>query len=77
VSNLEKSKTPDDQGPLQLGEALAQAGLPASDLARKAKALSEIVDAKTEALAVWVRARPITCVLIAAAIGYFIVKLRR
>jgi hypothetical protein len=61
----------------ELGEALAQAGIPASNLARKAKVVSEIMDSKTEALAVWVRARPIACVLIAAAIGYFVVKLRR
>jgi hypothetical protein len=77
MADPQESKTPDEKGPLQLGQALAQAGFPASDLARKAKAVSEIVDVKADELSSWVRARPITSVLIAAALGYFVVKLRR
>jgi ElaB/YqjD/DUF883 family membrane-anchored ribosome-binding protein len=64
-------------GSVRLGEALAQAGLPASDLARKAAAAREIADLKAEAVAGWVRARPISSVLIAAGIGFVIGKLAR
>lgn len=63
------------EGSVRLGEALAEAGLPASDLARKAAAAREIADAKAEALAGWVRARPISSVLIAPGLGFVIGKL--
>ena len=55
----------------QLGEALAEAGLPASDLARRtADEVRESAEHRAEDLMNWINARPMTSVLIGAAVGY-------
>ena len=63
---------------LRLGEALAGAGLPASDLARRdAEEIGENVQHGIETLEEWVKARPLTSVLIGAGVGYVLGRLAR
>ena len=75
ISDAEASDEPlrDERTNRQLGEALAQASLPASDLARRAaNEVRQSVEHRAEVLMGWIRARPITSVLIGAAVGYIL-----
>ena len=74
ISDAEASdRLRDKRTTKQLGEALAEAGLPASDLARRgAVDLRQTVEHSAEDLVDWIRARPITSVLIGAGVGYLI-----
>jgi hypothetical protein len=70
------SETPRlEKGSVRLGEALAQAGLAASDIARKAEAARQTAGDTAEALEGWIRARPLTSVLLGAAIGYLFARI--
>ena len=74
ISDAEASdRLHDKRTAKQLGEALAEAGLPASDLARRATdQVRQSVEHRAEHLMAWIRARPITSVLIGAGVGYLI-----
>ena len=74
ISDVEASeRLHDERTTRQLGEALAEAGLPASDLARRASEdVRQSVEHRADDLMNWIRARPITSVLIGAAVGYFL-----
>jgi len=75
---------PDDtqrtqRGAMRLGEALAAAGLPASDLARRPPEAENLRDAGDRAKATldWVKAHPLASALIAAGAGYILGRLAR
>jgi ElaB/YqjD/DUF883 family membrane-anchored ribosome-binding protein len=74
ISDAEASdRLHDKRTTRQLGEALAEAGLPASDLARRAtNEVRQSIEHRAEDLINWVRARPITSVLIGAGVGSLI-----
>jgi ElaB/YqjD/DUF883 family membrane-anchored ribosome-binding protein len=79
ISDAEASdRLHDKRTTRQLGEALAEAGLPASDLARRATdEVRQSVERRVEHLMEWIRARPITSVLIGAGLGYVLGRMSR
>ena len=79
ISDAEASdRLHDKRTTRQLGEALAEAGLPASDLARRATdEVRQSVERRVEHLMEWIRARPITSVFIGAGLGYVLGRMSR
>lgn len=58
-------------GTRQLGEVLADAGLPASDLARQgADQARRTIEHRAQDVMDWIRAHPIKSVLIGTAVGF-------
>ena len=65
-------------GTMRLGEALAEAGLPASDLARRpSEDLRAVAGHRAKATLDWVKAHPLASALIAAGAGYVLGRLGR
>jgi hypothetical protein len=67
-----------EPGTRELGEILADAGLPASDLARQAATKARrTVEHRAQDVMDWIRSRPLTSILIGAGLGYLFGRMTR
>lgn len=68
----------ESQSVSQMAASVGDAAGDAADLVKKkAHDVREMADEKAEALATWIKERPITSVLIGAAVGYLLGKMAR